>query len=233
MTARQRRLARRSGCALVLALLMAAAETGLAGAEPPPVQTVRGLVRRQLPDGRLLPASSLRVTLEDKASKRRFVASIGWDGIYFFHEVPPGSYALSVQDKDKPARVLAVVITAAPYFDIPPVILAAPIRDYKEAYANARKAIDLRDWSGAAYVLPKVLEKHPEDAKSRQEQIRTAGNWQGLYRPHFYLGLALLKLGDCEGALREWQSEESLGPLETTYRDAIRSGRRECAGSKG
>ena len=216
---------------MVLALLLAAGESG--GAGPAVVQTVRGLVRRQLPDGRLLPASALRVSLEDRVSKRPFVATTGWDGLYYFQGIPPGSYALSVQDKDKPARVFAVVITPAPYFDVPPVILAAPIRDYKEAYANARKAIDLRDWSGVAYVLPKVLEKHPEDAKSRQEQIRTAGNWQGLYRPHFYLGLALLKLGDCAGALREWQVEESLGPLETTYRDAIRSGRRECAGNKG
>jgi hypothetical protein len=198
------------------------------------IQTVRGQVRKQLADGRLIEGSVVSVSLAPSLSPQAPTRSAitGWDGFYYFQNVPPGSYMLSVVEKGSPPQTFKIDLRQASYADVPPVVIPARLSDFRTVYKNARRAVDLEDWSAAAYVLAQVLKLHPEDAKSRKEQIRISGNWLEPYRPHLYLGLALFRLGDCTGALREWQLEESLGPLERTYRDKIRPGRTACAKAK-
>lgn len=228
MTARPR-----SCLSPLLAVALVALATPPAEPRPGEVETVRGVVRRQLADGRLIPGSLLEVKIWPEASaeagSRTTVTD--WDGLYYFELVSPGGYKISVGEKGRGAiQVFRYDIRQMPFTDVPPIILAAPLKDYRTAYKSALRSIDLRDWSGAAFVLRQVLALRPETAESRKEQIRIAGNYFELYRPHFYLGLALLRLSDCEGALREWKADESLGPVESRYRKIVSEGREACEG---
>ena len=48
--------------------------------------------------------------------------------------------------------------------------------------------------------------------------------------PHYYLGLALMNLNDCAGALRNWELAEQDGAIQkTSLYDALESGRQKCA----
>lgn len=224
--------ARRRGSVLIL-LAVAVVALATPPAEPRlgEVETVRGVVRRQLADGRLIPGSLLEVKIWPEASaeagSRTTVTD--WDGLYYFELVSPGGYKISVGEKGRGAiQVFRYDIRHMPFTDVPPIILAAPLKDYRTAYKSALRSIDLRDWSGAAFVLRQVLALHPETADSRKEQIRLTGNYFEPYRPHFYLGLALLRLSDCEGALSEWEAGESLGPIESRYRKIQNEGRNDC-----
>jgi hypothetical protein len=220
----------RSRLVSVAAVVLAAA-TATLSAQALLVDTVRGLVRRQLPDGRLIPGTLVRVSIADQAAQTR-TSVTGQDGFYYFKAVRPGSYRLSVFPEGLDPLTYAVEIRKIPHTDIPPVIVPSPLKDYRTAYKNALRAIDQEDWSGAAHVLAQLLARHPEDARTRKEQIRISGNYIEPYRPYYYLGLALQKLGDCPGALRQWEKEENLGPPQRDHREGISKGRAVCSSTR-
>lgn len=217
---------------LVSGLVLCALATGVspASSQPAAVETVRGQVRKQLPDGRLIPGSLLAIQLspEDSGAPARKTIT-DWDGLFYLQIVPMGTYRISVEEKGRAAQTFRYDIRRTPLTDVPPIILPSPLKDYRTAYKNALRSIDLKDWSGAAFVLRQVLKLHPESAGSRAEQIRIPGNYIEPYRPHVYLGLALQHLDDCPGALREWAAEENLGPIDGRHREILRAGRKACS----
>jgi hypothetical protein len=223
-------MARHNATAIFLVTL--ATTVTPAGAQPQMIATVRGEVRAQLTDGRLIPGSLIAVSIAPSASakvEQPRSTITGWDGFYYFQDVQPGTYTLTVNQKEKPPQTFRVDLRQVPSTDVPPIILSARLRDHRLAYGNAVRAMDLEDWSGAVHILQQLLTLRPETATTRMELIQTQGRYSDLYRPHYYLGLALQKLGDCDGALREWKSEESLGELKSTHRQAIEEGRRACS----
>jgi hypothetical protein len=50
------------------------------------------------------------------------------------------------------------------------------------------------------------------------------------YVPHYYLGVALMNLGDCRGALDSWALAEKDGAIQkTNLRDDLEGGKKKCA----
>jgi hypothetical protein len=222
----------------ITVLVATVAATMPAGSQPRLIETVRGEVRKQLPIGRLIPGSLVTVAIAPVPPARGQTRSTitGWDGFYYFQDVPPGSYSITVTEKGKPPQIFHADFREAPTTDVPPIILPAQLTDYRTAYINALRSIDLEDWSGAVFILQQLVKLHPETARTRMEQIQTLGTrrdpYRDLYRPHFHLGYALQKLGDCDGALREWKEEESLGELNSRHKQVIQEGRRACSHKK-
>lgn len=65
---------------------------------------------------------------------------------------------------------------------------------------------DASDWLTSRERLEAALREAKHDDGT---QVRIYGTRYQSYLPHYYLGLALYHLRDCQGALREW--EKSLG----------------------
>jgi hypothetical protein len=62
------------------------------------------------------------------------------------------------------------------------------------------------------------------------ERVKLYGLRFEAYLPHFYLGLALLNAGDCEGAVKAFDASEAAGAIRGTPRYAdLLDGRKACA----
>src|SRR6202023_3853617 len=48
------------------------------------------------------------------------------------------------------------------------------------------------------------------------EPIQISGSFFSPYLPHYYLGVALFRSGDCAGAIREWHESENQGAVRGT-----------------
>lgn len=92
--------------------------------------------------------------------------------------------------------------------------------DFREAYRQGRDAIDKEQWALAADRMREAL-RGRSDEKS--------GALKRNYFPHYFLGLALAGLGDCEGALGSWAESERQGEIGRSklYENLVRS-RRRC-----
>lgn len=77
--------------------------------------------------------------------------------------------------------------------------------DYKEDYTEALEALKGERWSKAKELLEAAVALEPTEDKA----VRMYGSIPDPYLPHYYLGVVLDELGDCEGALREWQLSEA------------------------
>lgn len=83
-----------------------------------------------------------------------------------------------------------------------------------EEFRIAIKAQDRRDWNRSISLLRQALAEQPEDG----ERVRIYGTRYMNYLPHYYLGLAMFKKGDCAGALKEWDqclSTGAIGAIQT------------------
>jgi TolA-binding protein len=83
-----------------------------------------------------------------------------------------------------------------------------------KAYRDAVKAIEKKDWNGAQQLLRGAIAERSEERKR--------------YTPHYYLGVALFELGDCDAALGEWQESQRQGALGREELARIASGRAAC-----
>ena len=85
-------------------------------------------------------------------------------------------------------------------------LLAVPARaDYKDSYRKGMELAEKGNWPEVARHMRAALEEQPREG----EQVKLYGMRFELYLPHYYLGLALFNGGDCEGALRAWDSSQS------------------------
>ena len=89
------------------------------------------------------------------------------------------------------------------------VATAAGAVDFVDHYKVGLTAIESEDWELASDMMSRAIELHPQ-SKAR---IKKALFFKR-YMPHFYLGLSLSKLGDCEGALSAWQEAEAQGVVQ-------------------
>lgn len=91
--------------------------------------------------------------------------------------------------------------------------LAVPVpgrADPVESYQKGLDAVKAGDWGAAAHWMEQAIAESPQENR----RIRLYGMRFEPYVPHYYAGLARFQLGDCEGALREWEVSESHGVIQ-------------------
>jgi hypothetical protein len=101
------------------------------------------------------------------------------------------------------------------------------VGDYREVYRRAINAKNRKQWKDAAGLFQQSLQLRGTDTGERIS-ITGFGNIEP-YVPHYYLGLTLMNLGDCSGALQNWELAESDGAIQKTnlYRSLL-DGRKTC-----
>ncbi len=82
--------------------------------------------------------------------------------------------------------------------------------DYKESYRKGMAAFDRNEWGEVARWMRQAIGENPQEGES----VKLYGMRFESYLPHYYLGLALLQTGDCEGALSQWQESEKQGAVQ-------------------
>ena len=98
--------------------------------------------------------------------------------------------------------------------------------DYKETYRKAVEAVDRKRWPEVARLMREAIAENPREG----ERVKLYGLRFEAYVPHFYLGLALLNTGDCEGAVAAFDASEAAGAIRGTPRYAeLLDGRKTCA----
>lgn len=97
--------------------------------------------------------------------------------------------------------------------------------DAKDAYKEGLKAIDDQQWDLAAEKMRQALAGRSEESG----KLLMKGRFRR-YLPHYFLGVALFELGDCESALASWAESELQGVVtkrKDLYRNLVRS-REQC-----
>lgn len=86
------------------------------------------------------------------------------------------------------------------------LLAAAPaFADYRTRYIDGRDAAKRGDWAKARQQMQGAIAERADPAA----RARLAGNFQEPYVPHYYLGLASAKLGDCAGAVKAFEHPAS------------------------
>lgn len=95
---------------------------------------------------------------------------------------------------------------------------------YLAAYKTGLEAIDAQDWERAASSMTEAIAERGEEKMKLPVRF-----FLRPYVPHFYLGYARWKSGDCAGALASWAESERQGVLQRLPEaDLARRGREEC-----
>jgi hypothetical protein len=106
--------------------------------------------------------------------------------------------------------------------------LALPLpalADYKESYLKAMEAVDRKQWADVAKHMREALAENPREGG----KVKLYGTRYETYLPHFYLGVALLNTGDCDGAVKAFASSEEQGAIRGTSKYAeLLGGRKTC-----
>lgn len=107
------------------------------------------------------------------------------------------------RSRSLPAGALALLLLSLP----------APLAaDYKDRYEEALQASRNGDWAAAVPLLEAAIAEEPREAL----RVRAYGMRFFDYLPHYHLGVARFRLGDCEGALAAWRQSESQGVIQGT-----------------
>jgi hypothetical protein len=90
-----------------------------------------------------------------------------------------------------------------------PVVLAQSADD---AFRNGMRVRQDKQWTALAALMRQAIHTNPTEAPRRVGGFGPLGGKE--YMPHFYLGEALLNLGDCSGALAAWEESERQGVIQ-------------------
>jgi hypothetical protein len=82
--------------------------------------------------------------------------------------------------------------------------------DYKRDYGSGVRDYTKGDYSDAIESLQEAIDEEP----TAQEKVRIYGMRYEPYIPHFYLGQAMFKNGDCAGALKAWNESITQGVIQ-------------------
>ena len=105
---------------------------------------------------------------------------------------------------------------------------ATPDSRYRDTYKRAIDAKNRRRWTDARKLFEEALAQNGVESTERIP-ISGFGNYEP-YVPRYYLGLALSNLGDCPGAIENWQKSETDGVVkQTNLYSTLRSERAKCA----
>lgn len=101
------------------------------------------------------------------------------------------------------------------------LLVAAPLSGddgWGDFYKRGLKAVEARDWTTVKASMESAIALKPVAQKPARWKNETL-----TYVPHFYLGIALLELGDVDGALEAFRVSESQGVIQ---KDALFSDQR-------
>lgn len=87
--------------------------------------------------------------------------------------------------------------------------------DWQDDYRDGISAADARRWQEVATLMRRAIASNPQESGDR---MRIYGMRFEPYLPHFFLGLALSELGDCQGAMAALESSLSAGVVQQTTR---------------
>ena len=98
------------------------------------------------------------------------------------------------------------------------------LADFRDDYRQGVAAMEFEEWAQAATLFRQAAAERPEE-KARLSR----SPFSKRYLPHFYLGQALLGMGDCEGALAAWSESERQGVISRLPEyQALARGRETC-----
>jgi hypothetical protein len=107
----------------------------------------------------------------------------------------------------------------------------APDSRYRDTYRQAIDAKNRRRWPEARKLFEEALSQNSVESTERI-LISGFGNYEP-YVPRYYLGLALSNLGDCEGALVNWQQSETAGAVkQTNLYGTLKTERAKCSAQR-
>lgn len=107
--------------------------------------------------------------------------------------------------KGRRAALALVPLVAALIWQLAP---APAWADYKSDYSRGLEAVKSERWSDAERLMSAAVASNPKEGR-----VRLYGMHFEPYIPHYYLGLARFRVGDCSGALRAWAISESQGVI--------------------
>jgi hypothetical protein len=87
--------------------------------------------------------------------------------------------------------------------------------DYPQSFRDGLRAVDFRDWPRVAAAMRQAIAQQP---RSTGENVRVYGTRVVPYIPQYFLGLALYRQGDCDGAVRAFTEAEAQGTVRGIYR---------------
>ena len=97
--------------------------------------------------------------------------------------------------------------------------------DYKDSYRKGIEAINAKRWSDAERLMQAALAEQPREGG----RVNISGNWWEPYIPHYYLGVARSRSGDCAGAVSAWRTSELQGFIKSLSEyTTLRRGVKEC-----
>ena len=100
------------------------------------------------------------------------------------------------------------------------------VADYKVNFQRGIQASNRRNWTEAIRYFEQAL---AEQSVETGENVQISGMDFKPYLPQFYLGVALMSVNDCAGALRAWRISESQAAIKNTReRRALVRNRGEC-----
>ena len=100
------------------------------------------------------------------------------------------------------------------------------LADFKKDYDSALKAIENSNWQQAAADLERAIAENPD----AMERVRMYGMKFIPYLPHYHLGLARFRMGDCAGAIAAWDIAEAKGVIQSQNEFAqLQRDRQICA----
>ena len=90
------------------------------------------------------------------------------------------------------------------------ILAGTALADFKRDYGEGKRSFQDGDYPNAVQALQKAIADNPK----ADPQVRIYGMRFEPYLPHYYLGAARFKLGDCAGALKEWKESEAQGVIK-------------------
>ena len=121
------------------------------------------------------------------------------------------------------------IATAPPAAGRSGAVKTAPLDNrYRDTYKRAIDAKNRRRWPEARKLFEETLSQNSVESTERI-LISGFGNYEP-YVPRYYLGVALSNLGDCQGALENWQQSETDGAVkQTNVYENLKTERAKCA----
>lgn len=110
------------------------------------------------------------------------------------------------------------------------VLLAAPQAraDYKDSYRKGIEALDRKRWDEVGRFMREAIAENPTEG----ERVKLYGLRFETYLPHFYLGYAYLNLGNCDSAVKSFETSRSQGAIRNHPRwPELLDGLKSCEGS--
>jgi len=112
---------------------------------------------------------------------------------------------------------LALVVSQRPLF-----------ADYKDSFQRGYQASNRGRFVDAVNLLRQAIAEQPHESG---EMVTIIGSFSVQYLPHYYLGVALARAGNCPAALREWNESERQGVLRgSAEAGSLQDLRAKCGG---